>query len=455
MDDHLTVHGIDGVLDPTSASKCFLPNPTVEIKSQVDRSFLDHAIRALNRRGFTIVATAMAIKRLDLLRLKAVTVFAPADETLFSSSDGFRYDFLHHVVPKRLRLMELSRVPAGTLMETMAPNKMVVTGETDGSLTINGVKINLTEVYYNPWIVVVSVARSLDDTTADVSGKLLDSGNDRVPSPSPDYSTVINQFSGELSDSSKDRIPASAPNFEVNSQSPTGFSVSGFTGVPSAAQDYSNGISEFSGDTSDSVNTGTPSPSPAYNGDSDVRNEFNHFRVPSPAPMFSREAVNSMENLSPATKQEFVTDYNDGISSQSPSPIHSGEAKTVVGSSAPASEQVYVPSNAPPSPSPSPAGSTLTDRRCSPAIFNGVDSAVLLGIEGGDLFCPVTVRKLEELNTGDVDQFLPSDALSQLSEGEVDQSLPLITLGKDEEEDDSGSRRRDQMFMADDLFFYN
>ncbi|KAE9459868.1 hypothetical protein C3L33_08206, partial [Rhododendron williamsianum] len=187
VDDHLTVHGIDDVLDPTSLSTCSFPHPTAYVESQIDRSFLDHAVRTLKRRGFSVVATAMAIKRSILLRQKEITVFAPSDASLFSYSDGFRFDFLRHVVPKRRRFADIASVE-GTAIETLSPNKSVVIRSRNGDVTVNGIAIRSLEVYRNRWIVVFSVSRSVDDDEDDVSdtGDVSDSGvGDETPGRLP------------------------------------------------------------------------------------------------------------------------------------------------------------------------------------------------------------------------------------------------------------------------------
>ncbi|KAH0642134.1 hypothetical protein KY290_033734 [Solanum tuberosum] len=178
VDNHLTVHGIDGVLDPTSARKCSVQTSVIIQSERHRRSLLDHAIRALRRRRFTVAATALTIKRPELLTLASVSLFAPSDMVLFSQPQGFHYDYRHHVVPQRYRFGDLAST---TLMvfQTLAPNKTLVVNFNDGVLTVNGVIVNSTEVYRNRWIVVLSVSMSLDD-----AGYLLDSGS-FVPSPSP------------------------------------------------------------------------------------------------------------------------------------------------------------------------------------------------------------------------------------------------------------------------------
>ncbi|MCE0480696.1 hypothetical protein HAX54_037747 [Datura stramonium] len=191
VDDHLAVHGIDGVLDPASAEKCSVPEvQTSVIQSQDHRSLLDHAIRALRRRRFTVAATALTIKRSELLSLTSVSVFAPSDMALFSHPDGFRYDYRHHVVSQRYGFGDLSRNAKGTMvLETLDPNKTLVVNFIDGFVTVNGVIVNSTEVYRNRWIVVLSVTMSLDDAV-----HLLDSSS-FAPSPAP--ATMEIRYPGE------------------------------------------------------------------------------------------------------------------------------------------------------------------------------------------------------------------------------------------------------------------
>lgn len=351
VDDHLTVHGIDGVLDPNSASTCSVINhPTVKVKSPVDRIFLDHSIRALKRRGFTVVGTALAIKRRRLMEFNGVTVFAVSDASLFSVSDGFRYDFSHHVIKKRMRLTEISRVPTGTVMETMSPNKTIEFGESEGRVTANGVQINVTEVYHNRWIVVISVLRSLDDVV-----------ESPVFSPSPSESTGVPSI-----------YPAIEPDF-----------------------------------------------------------------VPSPTPIYYPEDENVAANLSPVedSAQSPIVSDDTYASDDTNTVVDSAPANTVPFSSTDESGSSY--------PAPSPDEFTA---RCLSEVADGGDSAVFLAVEGEDVVCPVSVRrKLDESKSADVASIVPSDLESSPKENQSEPSITLEVL--------SESKREDQ-FMADDLFFY-
>ncbi|XAR63353.1 hypothetical protein NMG60_11023261 [Bertholletia excelsa] len=245
VDDHLAVHGIDGVLDPTSASTCSVPDRTAQIKSQVERSLLDHAVQTLKRRRFSVVATALAVKSSNLRDLAAVTVFAPSDASLFSGLNGFRFDFFHHVVPKRYRYADIARL-GGWVIQTLSPNKTVSILSENGDVTINGVSIGRSEVYHNRWITVLSVSRSIDDT-----------GN----------SEEVGAISGAGASSS----------------------------VPSYFSDSASG-STFSGGSAVS-----PVPPRSYFKDSKANRQFSEFaRIPSPASSHTEEVGGGGESLAPA-----------------------------------------------------------------------------------------------------------------------------------------------------------
>ncbi|CAA2960970.1 Hypothetical predicted protein [Olea europaea subsp. europaea] len=374
VDDHLTVHGIDGVLDPTFATKCSFPDvdPMTRIHpSEVNRSFLDHAIRALRWRGFNVVATAMAIKRSELLSLSSVTVFAVSDKNFFSRSGGFHFDFRHHVVPKRQHFADLAKLPAsGKDFDTLAPNKTVLVHSTDGTVTIDSIMVDGTEIYHNRWIVVVSIMMSLDDAVDNhpavkppipsdfpVSGVL-------VPSLSP--------FSAEDPNTNMTRIPSPAP-ASISVEAPNSY----MTGVPSPAPSSPANIPVGFTDVPFSK---TPSPAP-----SDILFDDStgaHFgTTPSPAPNLAR----GIEKEVPA---------NGSLRSPGPAP-----------------------------------GPWRDDSHCD------INTFASLGVEGADLFCPVTKsRKLKELDGGDDD---------------VARSQPSIS-----EKESNKIKISENVNIADDLFYY-
>ncbi|KAL3630530.1 hypothetical protein CASFOL_023514 [Castilleja foliolosa] len=187
VDEHLTVHGIDGVLDPSLSVNCNFPNPNPmaddAVPPNVNRAFLDHAIRALRRTGYNVVAAAMGIRSSELLSLTSVTVFAVSDENLFLKPGGFIFNFRHHVVPMRRRFADLAQI-GGAPLDTLVPNKTVLIESVDGAVSVDGVAVDETEVYRNRWIVVMSVMASFDDAVLDPQLNPSING-ESSPSPAP------------------------------------------------------------------------------------------------------------------------------------------------------------------------------------------------------------------------------------------------------------------------------
>lgn len=389
VDDHLTVHGIDGVLDPTSAKKCSVLDVQTSAITQSQghhRSLLDHAIKALRRRRFTVAATALTIKRPELLSLTSVSVFVPSDMALFSQPEGFRYDYRHHVVPQRYRFGDLARYAKGTVVfQTLAPNKTLVVNFIDGVLTVNGVIVNSTEVYRNRWIVMLSVSMSLDD-----AGNLLDSGS--FP-PSPSSVTMDIRYPDER--------------------------INGFT-------------------------TSVQSPSPST---MEIRypDEIASVQSPSPETMGFRypdEIINgfdaSIQSPSPETMEirypdEIINDFNAGV--QSPGPvtmdIHYPDerinASVAVQSPSPATMDIGYPderinnfTTSVQSPSPATMESNMNDSRCT--------FGIPLGMEGGDLLCLASSPQTSHLQEKEelIDEHVAVHAPLYVTEG-VSQSVPLIS----------------------------
>ncbi|KAI3444900.1 hypothetical protein Pfo_001565 [Paulownia fortunei] len=277
VDEHLTVHGIDGVLDPSFATKCSVPyaDPMADaVPRQVNRTVLDRAMRALRRTGYNVVSAAMAIRRSELLSLTSVTVFAVSDENLFLKAGGFRYDFRHHVVPMRHRFADLAKLTAGGMeLDTLAPNKTVLVDSVDGAVNVDGVAVDATEVYHNRWIVVVSVMTSLDDVVGSRGNQPITgaASDNSAPSPAP--------LSGVSANGNIPRVPSPAPaNVGETENGTPSFISNGSTdvnsvGTPSPASELDGGT----GDDTPSINT-TSSPSPA------PENQSGQNSVSSPTP---------------------------------------------------------------------------------------------------------------------------------------------------------------------------
>lgn len=294
VDDHLTVHGIDGVLNPSLGTRCSLTysDPTADaIPLQVNRVFLDHAMRALRLKGYHAVAAAMSIRRADLLPLTSVTVFAISDEHLFMNPGGFHYDFRHHVVPERHRFVDLAKLTAGRRTEfyTLAPNKTVAVVSNDGVVSVDGVHVGMREVYHNRWMVVVSVISSLDDVEPPTS-------DDSAPSPSP-FSDVPSP--APIHRVSTKRKSSPPPTHGKSHRVPSPHTLSGIFArrksprAPSPAPEYESGNPTSAPEAADvptdsgwaetpSPSDGSPSSSPSPSPDSEAENPVSSL-APSPA----------------------------------------------------------------------------------------------------------------------------------------------------------------------------
>ncbi|KAL7120755.1 hypothetical protein ACP275_02G141500 [Erythranthe tilingii] len=461
VDEHLTVHGIDGVLDPTYARKCTVPDvdPTADSSSiLVNRVFLDRAMRVLRRKGYSVVAAAMSVRRSDLLPLTSVTVFAVSDENLFLKPQGFRYDFRHHVVPSRYCIAGLlASMSVGMEVGTLAPNMTLLVSSVDGAVNVNGVAVDVTEVYRNGWIVVLSIMTSLDDAV-NSQGKspfAAAVSDDLTPSPSP--------FSGVSAPANSPRIPSPSPLSGI-------FAPANSPRIPSPIQ--------FSGISAPANSPRIPSPSP-FSG---VSAPANSPRIPSPAPSYYVEAVNDSpspapvnSDLTPSPEPDLdreIDDFAPSIISTigSPSPVPSGQNLEI--SSAPASPTIESTTGSPSlvpsgqnseisqspaapkylvtttgSPTPVPSGQ---NSEISPAPADTIDDDGVthcdfnaIGIEGGDLLCPIsTARKMREteiFNGADVDESKPSVADSQVTD-DLTQSEEV--------------KIAENVNIADDLFFY-
>ncbi|XP_077238441.1 fasciclin-like arabinogalactan protein 21 [Tasmannia lanceolata] len=182
-DDHLTVHGIDGVLDHLSASRCPRRKPTdvEDLATLSSIPYLERAVHSLRLIGYSVVATAMWIRRSELTPLRSVTVLAPTDENLLAGSDDFRYDLRYHVLPDQILSLDLANLSQGTRIDTLVPGRTVVVGSSNGAVTINGVVIDRPEVYRNEWISVIPITRPL-----------------RMSDEVDDVSDHVNQDSGEI-----------------------------------------------------------------------------------------------------------------------------------------------------------------------------------------------------------------------------------------------------------------
>ncbi|KAG6420248.1 hypothetical protein SASPL_116770 [Salvia splendens] len=361
VDEHLIVHGIDGVLNPSFATRCSVTysDPTAEtVPLQVNRVFLDRAMRALRRNGYNVVASAMSIRRSDLLPLTSVTVLAVSDEHLFMTPGGFHYDFRHHVVPIRQRFTDLARIAArarGIEFHTLSPNKTVRIVSNAGAVSVDGVPVGMREVYHNRWMVVVSVLASLD--TSLTAPPPEEAVADSAPSPAP-----IPRFSEK------------SPNLRVSAK---GRSHSALSPDP-IHRIFGKGRSH---------RVPSPAPAPAHK-------EKSEDQSPAPAPEAFDGAADSYPDwMVPSPAVEL--NGNEDFLSRSPSPAPETEGAEYLVAS----------------PVPSPATHGVNVVHCD------LNVVISDGVEGGDLLCPGRpTRRLRETGGYDVEGYQPLDANSQDSD---------------------------------------
>ncbi|XAR48000.1 hypothetical protein NMG60_11030666 [Bertholletia excelsa] len=169
-DGFIAVHGLQGFISHLSPLSCDVermtslsfPHQSTPAPFFLMRSMLKDAIFRLSISGYGVVSLALRVKYLELLDLRAMTIFALDDAAIFSSA-GHAYinTFRFHVVPNKLLMAaDLENLPTGTSLPTMElGQKLFVTsaGVTGGlmePLTINYVKIKRFDVLYNLKIVV-------------------------------------------------------------------------------------------------------------------------------------------------------------------------------------------------------------------------------------------------------------------------------------------------------------
>ncbi|KAK4724402.1 hypothetical protein R3W88_027181 [Solanum pinnatisectum] len=194
----ILVHGLRGFVSHLSPLSCNvermsslsfdsfpLPNSVSTVSSaspfSVMRFMLKDAIIRLRNSGYSIVALALRVKYAELSELKAMTVFALDDVSIFASG-GHAYlpHFKFHVVPNR-RIMagEMVSLPAGTVLPTMdGEQKLVVTTAGGGGvlapMKINYVRVVHFDLLHNTRIVIHGVSVSFPHmhhhVTADQKG---------------------------------------------------------------------------------------------------------------------------------------------------------------------------------------------------------------------------------------------------------------------------------------------
>ncbi|CAN4110207.1 unnamed protein product [Withania somnifera] len=178
----ILVHGIRGFVSHLSPLSCNVermsslsfdsypfPNSVSTLSStspfSIMRFMLKDSIIRLRNSGYSIVALALRVKYAELSELKAMTVFALDDVSIFSSG-GHAYlpNFRFHVVPNwRIMAGEMVSFPAGSVLPTMeGEQKLVVTTAGGGGILapmkINYARIVHFDLLHNSRIVVHGVS---------------------------------------------------------------------------------------------------------------------------------------------------------------------------------------------------------------------------------------------------------------------------------------------------------
>ncbi|KAK8963297.1 hypothetical protein KSP40_PGU007169 [Platanthera guangdongensis] len=181
-DGNLAIHGIDGVLDPSIAYPC---GPDTRRSSS---PHLDAAVAALRRKGYFAVADAMLVRRSELARLPAVTLFAPS--YIDGDADGFREALGSHVIPRRYDLHDLARLSMGQRLQTIASNGEIVVGsDVEGAVTVDGISIDGDAIYRSRWAVILPVRRQIGSspTPPTPEESPLDSASGPLGNDGPDF----------------------------------------------------------------------------------------------------------------------------------------------------------------------------------------------------------------------------------------------------------------------------
>ncbi|XP_052205542.1 fasciclin-like arabinogalactan protein 21 [Diospyros lotus] len=169
-DGFIAVHGLKGFIAHLSPYSCHVermtslsfPHLPAMAPFLLMRLMLKDAMLRLSISGYGVVSLALKLKSAELLELHAMTVFAVDDVAIFSGA-GHEYlpNFRFHVVPNRLLMAaDLEKLPAGTLLPTMALGQKLVMTTAGGNgfsfppISVDHVRIKSPDLLYNLKIVV-------------------------------------------------------------------------------------------------------------------------------------------------------------------------------------------------------------------------------------------------------------------------------------------------------------
>lgn len=191
------MHEIRGFLSHLSHLSCnveavtslsFPAYPTSFSPFFMMRLMLKDAMLRLRISGYSVLALAMREKYRDLLELRAATIFALDDESIFSKGQIYVRDLRFHIVPNRkLTADDLVTLPEKTVLPTMDPSeKLVITTGGGGGLLepmrINYVKVTNLDLLFNGRIAVHGIVGPLRHVFHDLTAVDDFSQNERTRS---------------------------------------------------------------------------------------------------------------------------------------------------------------------------------------------------------------------------------------------------------------------------------
>ncbi|XP_073034545.1 fasciclin-like arabinogalactan protein 21 [Primulina eburnea] len=158
-DGTVLVHGLQGFVSHLSPLSCnvelmtslsfpFPSLPTLASSPSPSPSLmplmLKDAILRLQTIGYGVVSMALRFRYPELVELKAMTVFAVDDNSIFTGEGSiYLSNFLHHVVPnKRLTAADLVTLRLKTSLPTMEAGQDLVVTTAGGGGTLTPMKIN-------------------------------------------------------------------------------------------------------------------------------------------------------------------------------------------------------------------------------------------------------------------------------------------------------------------------
>ncbi|XP_052177496.1 fasciclin-like arabinogalactan protein 21 [Diospyros lotus] len=174
-DGNVVVHGLQGFVSHLSSVSCNIermtslsfPPPPPLAAFFIMRLMLKDAILRLRISGFSVLAMGLKERYSELLDLRAMTVFALDDASIFADGQSYISDMRLHIVPdRRLMAADLESLAAGTVLRTMEwGQRLLVTTAGGGGpldpMRINYVKIVKLDLIYNLKIAVHGLSMPL------------------------------------------------------------------------------------------------------------------------------------------------------------------------------------------------------------------------------------------------------------------------------------------------------